>query len=163
MRVLVSGASKHGSTDEIARRIGSVLVERGHDVDVFPPTEVGEVGRYDVVVLGSAIYAGHWQKEARQLADRQAGELVHRPVWLFSSGPVGDPLQPDEVPVDAERVRKTIHAFDHHIFAGKLEKKKLSMPERAVVKALRVPEGDYRDWEDVDLWAMSIADSISSG
>jgi hypothetical protein len=50
---------------------------------------------YDAVVLGSAVYAGHWLKPARALADRCAAALRARPVWLFSSGPVGDPAKPD--------------------------------------------------------------------
>ena len=163
MKVLVSTASKHGSTEEIGARISEVLLERGHQVDVRATTEVDEVSRYDVVVLGSAIYAGHWQKDAKELVEREGEVLASRPVWLFSSGPVGDPLKPEEGLADVDSVIATTHAYDHHLFSGKLDRRCLSLPERAIVKALRVPEGDYRDWQDVDTWATSIADSISSG
>jgi menaquinone-dependent protoporphyrinogen oxidase len=163
MKVLITTASKHGSTEEIGARIGSVLNERGHEVEVRCPSEVRDVARYDVVVLGSAVYAGHWQKDAKELVDREAPLLRHRPVWLFSSGPVGDPPKPQEVPADVEDVVAATGAFEHHVFAGRIEKSTLSMPERAVVKAFRVAEGDFRDWNEIDQWATTIADSISSG
>jgi menaquinone-dependent protoporphyrinogen oxidase len=63
MRVLVSAASRHGSTAEIAERIGSVLREELVDVraqvDVLPADAVGDIDGYDVLVLGSAVYMGH--------------------------------------------------------------------------------------------------------
>ena len=34
------------------------------------------------------------------------------------------------------------------MFPGRLEKKRLSFGERAIVLALRAPEGDFRDWDD---------------
>jgi len=163
MKVLITAASKHGATQEIGARIGSVLDARGHQVEVRCPSEVRDVGRYDVVVVGSAVYAGHWQKEAKDLVEREATVLRHRPVWLFSSGPVGDPPKPHEMPADVEDVVAATGAYEHHVFAGRIEKESLSFPERAMVKALRVAEGDYRDWNEIDQWATTIADSISSG
>jgi len=163
MKVLITTASKHGSTQEIGARIGSVLDARGHEVEVCCPSEVRDVAPYDVVVLGSAVYAGHWQKDAKELAQREAPVLRHRPVWLFSSGPVGDPPKPQEVPADIADVVAATGAFEHHVFAGRIDRSTLSMPERAMVKALRVAEGDYRDWNEIDQWAATIADSISSG
>ena len=163
MKVLITAASKHGATEEIGTRIGSVLDARGHEVEVRCPSEVRDVARYDVVVVGSAVYAGHWQKDAKELVEREASVLRHRPVWLFSSGPVGDPPKPQDVPAEVEAVVAATGAFEHHVFAGRIEKQALSMPERAMVKALRVAEGDYRDWNEIDRWATTIADSISSG
>jgi menaquinone-dependent protoporphyrinogen oxidase len=163
MRVLVTTASKHGSTREIGARIGSVIRDRGHEVEMRRPSEVETVERYDVIVFGSAVYAGHWQKEARELAEREGELMTHRPVWLFSSGPVGDPPVPEELPEDGEEIRAAIGALEHHLFTGRIDKADLSLPERAVVRALHVAQGDYRDWDDVDLWAAAIAESISSG
>src|SRR6266511_3920341 len=94
MTVLVSAASKHGSTAEIATAVARVLQERGLAVDVRPVENVTLVDGYEAVVLGSAVYAGHWMESARRLAEVQAGALASRPVWLFSSGPVGDPPKP---------------------------------------------------------------------
>jgi menaquinone-dependent protoporphyrinogen oxidase len=100
MRVLVTVATKYGATEEIAQVIGEVLGEHRLEATILPPEQVEGVDGYDAVVLGSAVYAGHWLKPARELVERHAGELAGRPVWLFSSGPVGDPPKPEEDPVD---------------------------------------------------------------
>ena len=51
---------------------------------------------------------------------------------------------------------------DHRVFAGKLVRKQLSFPERAIVSALRVPEGDFRDWTEIRQWAAQIADALGA-
>lgn len=161
MKVLVSAASKHGSTAEIANSIGSALSKLGLDVVVLPVGEVDGVDGYDAVILGSAVYAGHWLQAAKDLIDTNAADLATRPVWLFSSGPIGDPPKPEEDPVDVVDVCATTRARDHQVFAGKIERSKLGFAERAIVAALRAPTGDFRDWEAIDRWAATIADELS--
>jgi menaquinone-dependent protoporphyrinogen oxidase len=160
MKILVTAASKYGSTTEIAQAIGEVLTERGLETTVARPEEVDSVEEYDAVVLGSAVYAGRWQKEAKELAERARGALTARPVWLFSSGPIGDPPKPEEDPVDVADVMEATRAREHRVFAGKLVKKQLSFPEKAIVLALRAPEGDFRDWGAIRSWASEIADAL---
>ncbi len=162
MTVLVTAASKHGSTAEIAEAIGRVLRERDIPVDVRPITNVTMVDGYAAVVLGSAVYMGHWLEAARQLVDAEALALAGRPVWLFSSGPVGDPPKPDEQPVDVAAIVATTNARGHRIFAGRLDPHRLGFAERAMTLALRAPTGDFRDWAAIEAWAGSIADSLQS-
>ena len=163
MRVLVTAASKYGATAEIAQTIAETLGKRGLEATVLPPEQVEEVGGYDAVVVGSAVYAGHWLKPARDLVGRHAGGLAGLPVWLFSSGPVGDPPKPDEDPVDVADLQGLTNPRDHRVFAGKLVRRQLSFPERAIVSALRVPEGDFRDWTEIRQWAAEIADALAAG
>src|SRR5512132_865621 len=139
MRVLVTAATRHGATAEIAAAIGEVLADRGLDPTVAAPEQVEGVDGYDAVVLGSAVYAGHWLKPARELVGRLGTVLADRPVWLFSSGPVGDPPKPEEDPVDVAEILTATRARDHRLFAGTLVRKQLSFPERAIVSALHVP------------------------
>ncbi len=162
MRVLVTAASKHGSTAEIAQAIGDLLAERGVDVAVMPIDDVREIDDYDAVVIGSAVYAGHWLEPARELVKRHAMRLTARPVWLFSSGPIGDPPKPDEDPVDAAPLVEVTAARDHKVFAGKLDKARLGFTEKAIVLALRAPFGDFREWQDIRAWASAIADDLLS-
>ena len=160
MTVLVTAASKYGATGEIAQAIGEVFTEGGWDAVVLPPEQVQVVDSFDAVVLGSAVYAGHWLKPARELVDRSRDALTARPVLLFSSGPIGDPPKPEEDPVDVAEIMQATKARGHRVFAGKLVKKQLSFPDRAIAAALRVPEGDFRDWGDVKAWAAEIVDAL---
>jgi menaquinone-dependent protoporphyrinogen oxidase len=168
MMVLVTAATKYGSTAEIARTIGDVLAERGFYTTVLPPEEVGSIEDYDAVILGSAAYAGHWFEPAKDLVDPSGDALTARPVWLFSSGPVGDPSRKmvqkmGEDPVDVAEILAATKARDHRVFAGKIDKKNLSFPERAMLMAFRGLEGDFRDWAEIKEWASGIADALGSG
>jgi menaquinone-dependent protoporphyrinogen oxidase len=160
-RVLVANASKQGSTAAIAEEVGAALREAGADADVRDAGEVRTVEQYDAVVLGSAVYAGRWMEDANGLVDRLEEPLRARPVWLFSSGPLGSPVAKPEgdPPVAADLVER-LEARDHRVFAGKLQRKALSFPERAIVTALRAPEGDFRDWDAIEDWAREIAGAL---
>jgi menaquinone-dependent protoporphyrinogen oxidase len=162
MKVLVTAASRYGATGEIAEAIGEVLRERGLDATVGPP-EAATVDGHDAVVLGSAVYAGHWLKPARELVERQRDALAARPVWLFSSGPVGDPPKPEEDPVDVAELVAATGARDHRVFAGRLLRKQLGFADKAIAVALRVPDGDFRDWTAIREWAAGIADALHAG
>jgi menaquinone-dependent protoporphyrinogen oxidase len=140
-----------------------VLADRGLEPTVLPPEQVEGVDGYDAVVLGSAVYAGHWRKPARELVNRCGTALAERPVWLFSSGPVGDPPKPDEDPVDVAELLTATGAREHRVLAGKLVRRQLSFPERAIVSALRVPEGDFRNWTEIRQWAAGMADAMGAG
>ena len=162
MRVPVTAATRYGATAEIAAAIAEVLGEHGLEATVLPPEQVEGVDGYDAVVVGSAVYAGQWLKPARELVERHAGALAGRPVWLFSSGPVGDPPKPEEDPVDVADLLAATGAREHRVFAGKLDKAELGRLERTMVRAVRAPEGDYRDWDQVAEWAARIADGLSA-
>jgi menaquinone-dependent protoporphyrinogen oxidase len=163
MRVLVSAASKHGSTTQIADRIAEAVrntLPIDAVVEVCPAAETRDVASYDAVVLGSAVYMGHWLQEARLAAVRIAARPP-RSVWLFSSGPIGDPPKPDEDPVDVRGIVAATNARGHRVFAGRLDRCRLSFAEKAMVLALRVPDGDFRDWDAIDDWARQIAAGLS--
>jgi menaquinone-dependent protoporphyrinogen oxidase len=116
--------------------------------------------KFDAVVVGSAIYGGRWLKPAKQFVESNSKALRARPVWLFSSGPLGDPPAPEGDPADAAPMVEASGARDHRVFGGKLDKKGLSLVEKAMVKAVHAPEGDYRDWNDIRTWAIGIAHSL---
>ena len=67
-------------------------------------------------------------------------------VWLFSSALIGDPPKPDEGPVEVSDIVAMTHAREHRVFAGRLDRHRLGFGEKAVVMALPVIAGDFRDW-----------------
>jgi menaquinone-dependent protoporphyrinogen oxidase len=162
MHVLVSTASKHGSTAEIGEAIASELARLGLTVSTVDPEEVDDIDPYDAFVFGSAVYAGRWQKSARELIARVSSELGDRPVWLFSSGPIGDPPAPEVDPVDVAELMNDTGAAGHRLFAGRLLQSSLSFGERAIVAALRAEYGDFRDWDAIRGWAAEIASTLDS-
>jgi menaquinone-dependent protoporphyrinogen oxidase len=162
-RILVAYATKHGATAEIAEAVADGLVRRGADAEAQPADTVKAVESYGAVVLGSAVYAGHWLKPARGFAEAHAKALADLPVWLFSSGPLGPPeeLKPEGDPVDVADLIENTGCLAHRVFAGKLDKQQLGFGERAMVRAVHAPEGDFRDWKAIDTFAAEIAGRLT--
>lgn len=159
--VLVVTASKHGSTREIARSIAAQLRARGFAVDMSDPADDPDPGRYDAVVLGSAVYVGRWLADAREFIDRHREALRARPVWLFSSGPLEeDGSEPRGDPFGLPDLMAATGARGHRVFAGRLDMDDLGLGERILTKAVMAREGDFRDWPATWAWADEIADAL---
>ena len=163
MTVLVAYASKHGSTQGIAERIAEKLQQMGKQAEARSVDEVADPVSYEAFVIGSAIYYGSWLKEATEWVRRHQTILAERPVWLWSCGPLGTEVQEAErqpssgQPKEMAEFQQAIAPRDERIFFGALDHHTLSFPERMVAKALRAPEGDFRDWGAIEAWAADIA------
>ena len=162
MRIVVAAASKHGATTEIAEAIATELIRHGLAAEVVEPAAVTTLDPYDAAVLGSGLHLGRWRASAKSMVDRLGPEMLKRPVWLFSSGPVGEPPKPTEESPDVVALVAAAGAREHRTFPGELDKSKLSLGERAVVAAVRAPAGDYRDWGEITSWAGSIAAALGA-
>lgn len=174
MTVLVTYASKHGATKGIAERIAHDLNQAGVAADLQPVETTGDVAGYDGFVIGSAAYASHWMKAARSFVRDHQKVLSEHPVWLFSSGPLGTDKTDAEGrdvreaarPAEIAEFTESIHPRGEHVFFGALDPKKLTFAERVVrsMPAGRklMPEGDFRDWDDVDDWSRTIAAEVDA-
>jgi menaquinone-dependent protoporphyrinogen oxidase len=160
MNVLVTVASKHGATGEMGEVIAGVLRDAGLDVTTAAPQDVRSLDGHDAVVLGSAVYAGRWIDHARAFAQRHHEALRARPVWLFSSGPVGTPLAPLEESPDGSRLERELGARMHRTFPGRIDPAMLGWVERTITRMVKAPDGDFRDWEAVRAWADEIATAL---
>src|ERR1035437_1334124 len=173
MSILVAYASKHGATGEIAERIAESLREAGQDADARPVQEARDLGDYEGFVLGSAAYMGHWLKDATAFVGSNRDVLAKRPVWLFSTGPLGTDatdakgvdLRTTAEPKEIPGFREAIHPRDHHVFFGALDPGRLTFAEKTLRKlpAARamMPEGDFRDWTEIEVWARSIVEELT--
>jgi len=92
MKVLVAYATRHGATAGIAERVAAALAAAGLSAETRRVEDVNDVESFDAVVLGGAAYMFHWLKSAVTFSRRYHRELAARPVWLFSSGPLGTDL-----------------------------------------------------------------------
>lgn len=176
MNILVAYATRHGSTAGIAERIAEVLTQEGHPSEAVPVEEAGRPEAYDAVVLGGAAYMFHWLKPALQYAHRHREALAARPVWLFSSGPLGTAQVDAEGhdvlagarPREFDELIQTLSPRGERVFFGAFDTKEkpIGLGER-VARAMPaahdlLPEGDFRDWNDIETWARQIAGELTA-
>jgi menaquinone-dependent protoporphyrinogen oxidase len=175
MKILVAYASRHGATKGIAEHISQTLERAGLDVTLEPVENTGPVDKYDAVVVGSAAYMGGWLGEATDFVRRHRLDLARRPVWLFSSGPIGtetvDAKGRDQIvasiPKEFEEFARAIHPRDQRVFFGAYDPdaEPVGMAEGIMARFTRLapvvrnalPAGDFRDWPEIERWAESIA------
>lgn len=165
-QVLVAYATKYGATAEIAEKIGEVLRQADLRTDVLPVDKVSDLTPYQAVVLGSAVYIGKWRKEAVNFLKANEKLLAERPVWLFSSGPTGEG-DPEELlsgwrfPEGLQTITDRIQPREIAVFHGEVDTEKLNFIEKWMVKNVKSPIGDFRDWETITSWATAIAEELA--
>jgi menaquinone-dependent protoporphyrinogen oxidase len=150
-RILVAYASRHGSTEEVAREIACTLRRGGNIVYVHGAETVADLSSYDAVVLGGALYMGRWHRDARRFLEQHHDALERVPFAVFALGP-------QSMAKEADSRRQLQHALDHAqaapdtvaIFGGVIEPAKLRFPFN------HMPETDARDWPAIEEWALDV-------
>jgi len=162
--VLVAYASKHESTAEIADRIAAVIRDAGCDAQARPAGQVDDLSGYSAVVLGSAVYAKRWQRDARAFAHRHSAALRDMPVWLFSSGPFGAVEEHPTAPTPrvAARLAARLGAREHVMFGGRVPPDPGNFVERAMLKNTPPERRDARDWPAIEAWARGVASQVAA-
>ena len=166
-KILVTYASKHGATAEIAERIASLVAQHGSEVETVPVDRVRSLEGYSAVVLGIALYMGRWRKEAVRFLNRNGIELSKRGFWLFLTGPTGegDPvelLKGRAVPPAQQALLDLIHPRDLAVFGGALQPAKMGGFEKWIIDRVKAPAGDFRDWTAIESWSRSIAEGLAA-
>jgi menaquinone-dependent protoporphyrinogen oxidase len=163
--VLVAYATKHESTAEIAECVAAAMRETGRAADARPASEVDDLSGYSAVVLGSAVYAGRWRREARAFARHHEHALREMPVWLFSSGPIGAPEEHPTAPTPhvAEKLAKQVGARQHVMLGGRVPPDPGNFVERAMLKHTPPDKRDARDWPAIEAWARDVAEQVDGG
>ncbi len=176
MNVLVAYASRHGSTKGIAERIAAVLRESGLSAEAKQVDQARDLDEYDAFVIGSAAYMFHWLRAATTFVKHHQGLLSQRPVWLFSSGPLGSELVDEEGrdvleatrPKEFDELSALIHPRGERVFFGAWDPNAppVGIGERLLrlMPATReaTPAGDFRDWPAIDAWATDIGSHLRS-
>jgi menaquinone-dependent protoporphyrinogen oxidase len=161
-KILITYATKAGSTVEVAAFIGESLSKRGFAVDVKPVSEKPALDGYQAVLMGSAIRMGSWLPEAVDFVRQNQTTLNQLPTSIFTVHMLntGD----DETSRTARQaytapVRELLPSVDEVFFKGKLDPKTLSFFDRLIAKAVETPDnppGDFRDWNLIGGWSQSI-------
>jgi menaquinone-dependent protoporphyrinogen oxidase len=162
-KILVAYGSKAGSTAGIAEMIGAAMREDGLDVEVLPAGQVRDVTGYGAVLLGGALYANRWHRDARRFARRHCAALRGRPVWLFSSGPLDASAEQAEiapVPSAAEALQR-LNAAGHVTFGGRIGPEASGWIARKMLQNGK--GGDFRNESRVRAWAHERAADLAAG
>jgi menaquinone-dependent protoporphyrinogen oxidase len=117
------------------------------------------------VVLGSAVYMGQWRKEAARFLKANETALAGKPVWLFSSGPtnegdVEELMAGWQLPGGLRPIADRIKPRNIATFHGAADVNKMNLFERWILKNVKSPVGDFRDWEAIAAWATAIVEEL---
>jgi menaquinone-dependent protoporphyrinogen oxidase len=159
-RILVTYATRAGSTVEVAEAIGKTLSARGYGADVKPVKDKPRLDGYQAVLVGSAIRMGNWLPEAVDFLKSNQVALKGLPVALFTvhmlnTGAAADSRAKRLAYLDP--VRPLVNAVDEVYFDGKMDFSRLSYLDRFISAMVKAVEADHRDWNKIRSWAEGLA------
>ena len=162
-RILITYATRAGSTVEVAAAIAESLAARGFAVDVKPVKEKPGLSGYQSVILGSAIRMGGWLPEMLDYIQANQAALKSMPAALFTVHMLN--TGEDETSRAAriaytQPARSLLPAAPEVFFSGKIDYATLSFFDRLMAKAVEkntgTKPGDYRDWQQIRSWGMQV-------
>ncbi len=164
-KVLVTYATKYGSTKDVAEKIGETMRGKGDDVDILSVSDAGAIYGYDKIVFGAALYAGNISGPAKKFLTRNQAALSAKPVSFFVLGPINRDAK--DMTGAEEQMAKVLAKFAwfkpaaSKVFVGKFDASMLKWPLSLLTKAKGTPlygetARDERDWDDIQTWAESV-------
>lgn len=163
-KVLIAYASKAGSTGEVAGVIGEELSAKGMSVDVFQLKQVKDLSSYQAIVIGSAIRMGSWLPEATKFLEAHKTELSRIPTAFFTvCMTLHEETEQNRRKVEEfmQPVRAILEPVSLGLFAGKMDYSKLSFMDRQIIKMVKTPVGDFRNWDAIRSWSREIQPMLS--
>ncbi|GAB4444617.1 MAG: menaquinone-dependent protoporphyrinogen IX dehydrogenase [Anaerolineae bacterium] len=163
-KILVTYASRTGTTAGVAEAIGETLAESGAQVDVRPMQDVTDLAPYRAVVAGSAIQEGQWLPEAMQFMRTHRAALAQKPFAAFlvcMTLAMKNKEHHQAVANWLEPVRALVKPVREGLFAGALDISKVPSLRKRLMSRLSVAfgvwsEGDHRDWDAIRAWAADL-------
>ncbi|HEY7633184.1 MAG TPA: flavodoxin domain-containing protein [Thermoleophilaceae bacterium] len=156
-KILVTYATKQGSTHEVAEEIGTILTERGHEIEIVPVELCAGPDGYDAVVFGAPLYMGKLLKPGARFLQKHRESLAARPLAIFALGPRGLPETRDDAQKQLDRAiqRSRLTPVSVALFDGVVRPDKLRFPFN------RMPAGDWRDWDAIRAWGSELAPKLA--
>ncbi len=169
-KILVTYATKYGSTQGVAEAIADELRSTGNEVDLIPARNVKSLDGYNAVVLGSPLYIGKLLGDVSRFLSRFKTELGNRPVAFFVLGPLEKkPKEMADVQVQLDTIFNRLPWFKPEvmeIFTGAMDMDKFRFPDSLLklMPAARDSEifrtFDGRDWDEIRSWAAGLPKTL---
>ncbi len=159
--VLVTYATRSGSTAEVAQAVAQTLRENSVAVEIQPIHSVHSLEKYAAVVLGVPLYIGRFHKDARRFLAANRSALMKVPVALFVLGPA-QKEEKDWTGAQTQ-LQKELAKFpwlspvSQKILGGKFDPSKLGFPFNLIPALRKMPASDVRDWTAIRAWAVEVA------
>lgn len=158
-RILITYATRAGSTSEVVSIIGEELSKRGYVVEIFPVKSKPAVEGYTAVLIGSAIRMGNWLPEAVEFIKQNQTPLNSIPTAIFTVHMLntGDDKQSQINRLTyLNSIRPLLKPVSEVYFSGKMDFRQLSFADRLIAKAVRAVEADRRNWDMIREWAQTL-------
>lgn len=173
-RILVTYGSWAGSTAEVAEAVGEELRAASEQVDVLPAREVDDLSGYGGVVVGAAVHAGRLHRDVPAFVRRHAPRLAGLRVAYFvvcmtmKENTESSRTKAEGFLAKLRGAHPDIRPVDVGLFGGVMRTdgqylRKLSLPERLMVKAMKPAPSDHRDWGAIREWARQLGPKLSGG
>jgi menaquinone-dependent protoporphyrinogen oxidase len=160
-KILITYATRAGSTTEVAAAIGESLSQRGLSIQLQPAKQMPSLDGCTAVIMGSAIRMGNWLPEALEFIKANQQELHHLPTALFTVHMLNssnDTVSQTQRRAYLDKVRLLLGKPEEIYFQGKMDFARLSFLDRMVAKMVKSVETDNRDWQAIRAWVPKILD-----
>lgn len=159
-KILIAYASKAGSTAEIAARMGQMIAKNNTSVDVLPVNQVSDLSPYSAVIVGSAIRTSNVLPDALSFIEKNQAALQKIPFHVFiACMTLNEDTEANRETVSAylDPVRALVKPATEGLFAGKMDLGKLPLFEQLLIRMMKAPRGDFRNWEQINAWAGNLS------
>ena len=176
MRVLIAYASHYGATKGIAERIAATLHRQHLAPSVQPVQEAADPAGYDAVIVGSAAYYFHWMKPAQTLCGITRASSPIAPCGSSAADRWAQRRQDDQgrelreflEPKEIAEFRTIVHPRTTTCSSAPSTRPGSASPTASSTKLpanrddAMFPQGDFRNWPEIDAWADTIAEALKT-
>ena len=169
--VLITYATRYGSTKEVAEKIAQIFINNGFNVDTLPCKKVETIEKYQFIVIGTPYYIGNMLKDAKNFLLKNQDILSRKPIAFFALGPIGNTekeLNDTQNQLDKDLKQFSwFKPFSTVMFGGKYNPEKLHFLDKFLTLPPASPlhnlaANDARNWEDIKDWAEKLTATLYS-